>query len=127
MDQGDDDKDQAFPDIFEVDNNDQQPAEIPKPEFNMNEPNNIPPAEPQVVKAQPENAAAPAVAVAKELKPPAANAPRRSSCILHPERRYIPAMQGNRYYYAAAHIAKGMLYPNAHMFVQEDSTNLILT
>jgi hypothetical protein len=29
-------------------------------------------------------------------------------------------MQGNPYHYAAAQIAKGMLHPNAHMFVQED-------
>ena len=29
-------------------------------------------------------------------------------------------MQGNRYQYAAAQIAKGVLYPDAHMFVQED-------
>jgi hypothetical protein len=53
VDLGDDDDDQALPDIFEVDNDDQQPAEPPEPEFNMNEPNNIPPAEPQLVEAQP--------------------------------------------------------------------------
>jgi hypothetical protein len=118
--QGDNNEDQALPDIFEVDNDDQHPAEIPEPEFDMNEPNNILHAEPQLVEAQPENAAAPAVPVAEELVPPAANAPRRSSRVRRPDRRYIPAMQGNRYHYAAAQIAKGMLYPDAHMFVQED-------
>jgi hypothetical protein len=39
VDQGDDNQ---LPDIFEVGNNDQQ-LENPKPEFNIDEPNNIPP------------------------------------------------------------------------------------
>jgi hypothetical protein len=70
VDQGGDSKDQALPDIFEVDNNNQQPGEIPKPEINMNEPNNIRPTKPQIVKAVPKNAAVP---VAEELVHPEAN------------------------------------------------------
>ena len=29
-------------------------------------------------------------------------------------------MQGNRYQYASAQLAKGVLYPDSHMFVQDD-------
>ena len=33
---------------------------------------------------------------------------------------YVPSMQGNRYSYAAAQIAAGVLNPDAHMFMQDD-------
>jgi len=58
VDTGDDDEDQALPDIFEADDDDQAPADLPEPEVPTNEPTIIQP-EPQLIQQQPLNAAVP--------------------------------------------------------------------
>ena len=88
--------------------------EIPKPEFNMDDPNIIQP-EPQLINQQPENVVVP---VAEELLQPQPNNTRRSTCVHCHKQKYVPSMQ-DCYQNAAAQLATGVLYPDAHMFVQD--------
>ena len=110
VDPGDDD--QPLPDIFEEDD---APPDVPDQELQFDEPNIVEP-EPQLIPEQP-NPVVPAAAAPVQQ----ANVePRRSTRVHRTPERYIPSMQGNRYQYASAQIAKGVLYPDSHMFVQSD-------
>ena len=115
VDQGEDNDNQTLPYVFEVDADDQHLEEIPKPEFNMDDADIIQPV-PQLISQQPENAAVPVV---EEIVQPEQDGPRRLNRTCCQQQRYIPSMQGNRYQYAAAQLAKGVLYPDAQMFVRD--------
>ena len=118
VDAGEDNEDHAPPNIFDGDDDDLHPQEIPEPEFNLDEPNIVQPEEPQLIEQQPGNAEVPVI---EELvQQQEVNGPRRSTHVRQQEQRYVPSMRGNRYQYAAAQLAKGVLSPDAHMFVQDD-------
>ncbi len=98
----------------ESDDANQSPPEILEPEVNINEPNIIQP-EQQLIEQQPPNAEVP---VAKE---PSNELRRRTTHIRCWEQRHAPGMQGSWYSYAAStQIAQGELYPDSHMFVQDN-------
>ena len=108
VDPGDDDDDQPLPDIFEEDD---APPDVPDQELHFDEPN-IEEPEPQLIPEQPIVAAAPVQPDYVEH--------RRSNRVRCQPDQYIPSMQGDQYQYASAQIAKGVLYPDSHMFVQSD-------
>ena len=119
VDVGDDDADNEadlpLPDIFEADD---APPDVPDLELNLNEPNIVQP-EPQLIEHQPNDEiliAAPLTAPEQ----PNENGPRRSTRVRRQEQRYAPIMKGNRYHYASTQLTNGVLYPDSHMFMQEE-------
>jgi len=109
---GDDNDDQPLPDIFE---DDAAPPDVPDQELQFDEPNIVEP-EPQLIPEQP----IPAALVVPAPVQQADVENRRSTRVRRQVQSYIPSMQGNRYQYAAAQIAKGILYPDSHMSVQSN-------
>jgi len=92
VDMGDDDDDQALPDIFEAEDDDHAPADVPEPEVPTNEPTIINQPEPQLIEQQqPPNAAVPIEA--DVLQP---DVPRRSTRVRRQAQQYVPSMQGNQ-------------------------------
>ena len=115
-DKGSDAPDHALPDIVKPAQDDQAPLDVPEPEVPTTKPTIINQPEPQLVEQQqPPNAAVPIEA--NVLQP---DAPRRSTHVRRQAQQYVPSMQGNRYQYAAAQLANGVLYPDAHRYVQDD-------
>ena len=106
--------------IDDSDDANQAPPDFPKPEININDPNIVQPADQQLIEQQPPNAEVPVFD--EPVQPPVelSNGPRRFTRIRRQEQRYVPTIQGSRYSYAATQIAKGVLYPDSHMFVQDD-------
>ena len=101
-----------------VDDNDQAPYEYPEPDIAFDEPNIVQP-ELEIFEQPPPNNQVP---VADEpvqvVEQP--DGLRRSTRARKATQTYDPSMKGNKYQYAAAQLVSSMLYPDAHMFVQED-------
>ncbi len=87
-------------------------------EIEANEPN-IVHAEPDLIEQPPPDEQVP-VADEPALAVEQPTGPQRSTRERRTAQNYVPSMQGNRYSYAAAQIAAGVLNPDAHMFMQED-------
>jgi hypothetical protein len=101
-----------------IDDDDQAPPDLPEPEIERNEPN-IVQFEPDLIEQPPLDEQVPvADEPVQEVEQPTGL--RRSSRARVNAQRYVPSMQGNRYSYAAAQIAAGVLNPDAHIFMQED-------
>jgi hypothetical protein len=92
--------------------------EFPAPQVEIYDPDDIPhddPAPIEVVQAQ-------AVPVLAPVEPPAETGIRRSTRVqTQASQGYTPIMMGSKYSYAVTQLEiQGVLYPDAHMFVQGD-------
>ncbi len=97
-----------------ADDDDQQPPTDFEHEIEVDEPNIVEPEQALPIEHVP---------VANEPVPAVVEQPtatRRSTRVRKAPQQYVPTMTGNKYQYAAAQLAQGVLYPDAHMFVQED-------
>jgi hypothetical protein len=92
--------------------------EVPAPQVEIYDPDDIPHDDPAPIEVLP----AQAVPVLALVAPPAETGLRRSTRVRTQESQdYTPSMMGPKYSYAVTQLeSQGVLYPYAHMFVQDD-------
>jgi hypothetical protein len=92
--------------------------EVPDPQVEIYDPDNIPHDDPAPIEVVP----AQAVPVLAPVAPPAETGLRRSTRVLtQASQGYTPSMTGSKNLYAVTQLeSQGVLYPDAHMFVQDD-------
>jgi hypothetical protein len=92
--------------------------EVPAPQVETYDPGNIPHDDPAPIEVVP----AQAVPVLAPVAPPAETGLRRSMRVrIQASQGYTPSMTGYKYSYAVTQLERqGVLYPDAHMFVQDD-------
>jgi hypothetical protein len=92
--------------------------EVPAPQVEIYDPDDIPHDDPAPIEVVP----AQAVPVLALVTPPAETGLRRSTRVrTQASQGYTPRMTGSKYSYAVTQLeSQGVLYPDAHMFVQDD-------
>jgi hypothetical protein len=92
--------------------------EVPAPQVEIYDPDDIPHDNPDPIEVVP----AQAVTVLAPVAPPAETGLRRSMRVqTQASQGYTPSMMGSKYSYAVTQLeSQGVLYPYAHMFVQDD-------
>jgi hypothetical protein len=92
--------------------------EVPAPQVEIYDPDGIPHDDPAPIEVVP----AQSVPVLAPVAPPAEAGLRRSMRVRTQARQgYTPIMTGSKYSYAVTQLeSQGVLYPDAHMFVQDD-------
>jgi hypothetical protein len=92
--------------------------ESPAPQVEIYDPNDIPHDDPAPIEVVP----AQAVPVLEPVAPPAETGLHRSTRVRTKARQgYTPSMTGSKYLYAVTQLeSQGVLYSDAHMFVQDD-------
>jgi hypothetical protein len=92
--------------------------EVPAPHVEIYDPDNIPHDEPAPIEVVP----AQSVPVLAPVAPPSETGPRRSTRVrTQASQGYTPSMMGSKYSYAVTQLeSQGVLYPDAHMFVQDN-------
>jgi hypothetical protein len=98
--------------------------EVPAPQVEIYDPNDIPHDDPAPIEVLP----AQAVPLLAPMAPPAETGLRRSTRVRTQARQgYTPSMTGSKYSYAVTQLeSQGVLYPDAHMFVQDDFYQAVL-
>jgi hypothetical protein len=91
--------------------------EFPAPQVEIYDPENIPHDDPAPIEVLP----AQAVPVLAPVVPPAETGLNRSTRVrTQASQGYTPIMMGSKYSYALTQLeSQGVLYPDAHMFVQD--------
>jgi hypothetical protein len=92
--------------------------EVPAPQVEIYDPEDIPHDDPAPIEVVP----AQAVPVLAPVAPPAETGLHRSTRVrTQASQRYTPSMTGSKYSYAVTQLeSQGVIYPDAHMFVQYD-------
>jgi hypothetical protein len=92
--------------------------EVPAPQVEIYDPDDIPHDDPDPIEVVP----AQAVPVLAPVAPPAETGFCRSTRVrTQASQGYTPSMTGSKYSYAVTQLeSQGVLYPDAHMFVQDD-------
>jgi hypothetical protein len=92
--------------------------EVPAPQVEIYDPDDIPHDDPAPI----EEVQTQAVPVLAPLAPPAETGLRRSTRVrTQASQGYTPSMMGSKYSYAVTQLeSQGVLYPDAHMFGQDD-------
>jgi hypothetical protein len=92
--------------------------EVPDPQVEIYDPDDIPHDDPAPIEVVP----AQLVPLLAPVEPPAETGLRRSTRVrTQASQGYTPSMTGSKYSYAVTQLEhQGVLYPDAHMFVQDD-------
>jgi hypothetical protein len=92
--------------------------EVPAPQVEIYDPDDIPHDDPDPIEEVPSQS----VPVLAPVAPPAETGLHRSTRVRTQESQgYTPSMTGSKYSYAVTQLeSQGVLYPDAHMFVQDD-------
>jgi hypothetical protein len=92
--------------------------EVPAPQVEIYDPDDIPHDDPDPIEVVP----AQSVPVLAPVTPPAETGLRRSTRVrTQASQGYTPSMTGSKYSYAVTQLeSQRVLYPDAHMFVQDD-------